>query len=143
MKRLASQYRRAKVATKSIALKSCSNGTCLRCSNCMTNIAFLQYIVIMQYIKMPTQLIARAKEIRDDGSVVEIVVWRLPQPLLPCLHLYKYRLYFGAGGMCRVRYDNERGKGDHRHVNEVEEPYLFKSIAQLLDDFEHDVQIWK
>jgi len=91
---------------------------------------------------MPAQLIARAKEVRDDGSVVEIVVWRLPQPLPPCTHLYKYRLYFGADGLCRVRYDNERGKGDHRHVGGEEEPYLFESVGQLLDDFEHDIQHW-
>jgi hypothetical protein len=32
---------------------------------------------------MKAILIARAKEIRDDGSVVEIVVWRLTQALAP------------------------------------------------------------
>jgi hypothetical protein len=41
-----------------------------------------------------------------------------------------------------VRYDNERGKGDHRHVNDVEEPYSFASINQLLDDFQRDVETW-
>jgi hypothetical protein len=71
---------------------------------------------------MTAQLIARAKEVRDDGSIVEIVVWFLPTPLAPCTHAYQYRLYFGAGGVCRVRYDNERGKGDHRHVDEDEHP---------------------
>lgn len=86
--------------------------------------------------------IARTKEIRDDGSVVEIVVWRLAQALTPCTHLYKYRLYFGNGGQCRVRYDNERGKGDHRHLNDVEELYAFVSINQLLDDFQRDVETW-
>lgn len=79
---------------------------------------------------------------REDGAIVEIVVWELPQPLPPCLHRYKYRLYFGAGGLCRVRYDNERGKGDHRHVNEMEMPYAFVSITRLLDDFQHDVNHW-
>lgn len=92
---------------------------------------------------MPAEPIARVKEIRDDGSVVEIVVWRLPQALLPCTHFYKYRLYFGADGQCRVRYDNERGKGDHRHVNGIEEPYRFVSLTQLLDDFQHDVKTWR
>lgn len=91
---------------------------------------------------MQATLIARAKEIRNDGSVVEIVVWRIAKPLHPCTHLYKYRLYFGAGGKCRVRYDNERGKGDHRHLNEVELPYVFFSIDQLLTDFQHDVETW-
>jgi len=91
---------------------------------------------------MDAEPIARAKEVRDDGSVIEIVVWRLAQPLSPCWHPYKYRLYFGANGKCRVRYDNERGKGDHRHANNVEEAYQFVSISQLLDDFQHDVETW-
>ena len=91
---------------------------------------------------MRAEPIARAKEVREDGSVVEIVVWRLPQPLYPCTHFYKYRLYFGAAGQCRVRYDNERGKGDHRHVNDAEATYSFVSLSQLLDDFQHDVETW-
>ena len=95
----------------------------------------------MQY--MEAEPIVRAKEVRDDGAVVEIAVWRIPQPLPPCTHPYKYRLYFGAGGHCRVRYDNERGKGDHRHVNRVEQPYRFVSLVQLLDDFQRDVENWR
>jgi hypothetical protein len=91
---------------------------------------------------MKAVLIARAKEVRDDGSVVEIVVSRLAQALHPCTHLYKYRLYFGSGGHCRVRYDNERGKGDHRHFSDTEEPYAFVSINHLLDDFQRDVETW-
>lgn len=91
---------------------------------------------------MQATLISKAKEIRDDGSVVEIVVWLIAEPMYPCTHLYKYRLYFGASGQCRVRYDNERGKGDHRHFNDVETPYIFVSIDQLLDDFQHDVETW-
>jgi hypothetical protein len=63
--------------------------------------------------------------------------------LAPCTHLYKYRLYFGADGHCRVRYDNERGKGDHRHVNGVEQVYSFASLSALLDDFQRDVENWR
>lgn len=60
----------------------------------------------MQY--MGATLIAQAKEVRDDGPIVEIVVWELDEPLPPCAHRYKYRLYFGVSGECLVRYDNER-----------------------------------
>jgi Family of unknown function (DUF6516) len=91
---------------------------------------------------MQATQIARAKEIRDDGSVVEIIVWRIAEPLYPCTHSYKYRMYFGAGAQCRVRCDNERGKRDHRHFNDVEAPYIFVSINQLLSDFQHDVETW-
>jgi hypothetical protein len=72
----------------------------------------------MQYMK--ATLIAHAKDVRDDGSMVEIVIWELVEPLPPCTHRYKYRLFFGAPGECFVRYDNERGKGDHRHAGGIE-----------------------
>lgn len=97
-------------------------------------------IAIMQY--MAAVLLARAKEVRDDGSMVEIVIWELPEPIPPSTHLFKYRLYYGAGGECRVRYDNERGKGDHRHVGEDEHDYDFSSVEQLLEDFRSDVERW-
>ena len=91
----------------------------------------------MQYMK--ATLLVRTKEVRDDGSIVEIVIWELPEPLPPSVHRYKYRLFHGIGGSCRVRYDNERGKGDHRHVGEKEAGYDFTSVEQLLDDFERDI----
>jgi Family of unknown function (DUF6516) len=91
----------------------------------------------MQYMK--AMLLAKAKEVRDDGSIVEIVVWQLPEPLPPSTHGYKYRLYYGIGGVTRVRFDNERGKGDHRHINEREEVYVFTTLEKLLEDFQRDV----
>jgi hypothetical protein len=92
---------------------------------------------------MKARLIAQAKEVRDDGSIVNIVVWELTEPLLPCRHLYKYRLFYGRPGECFVRYDNERGKGDHQHVGEVESEYEFSSLDTLLADFERDVTNWR
>lgn len=94
----------------------------------------------MQYMK--AKLIAKAKEVHDDGSIVEIVIWELPEPTPPSTHKYKYRLYYGLNGKCRVRYDNERGKGDHKHLNTSETDYIFKNIDQLLDDFENDIATW-
>ena len=94
----------------------------------------------MQYMK--ATLLARTKEVRDDGSIVEVVIWELPEPLSPSTHAFKYRLFFGKSGQDRVRYDNERGKGDHRHINGEELSYVFVSVDQLLEDFERDVQDW-
>ena len=94
----------------------------------------------MQY--MSAILIAKAKEVRDDGSIVEIVIWEVPVPVLPCTHKYKYRLYYGTTGICRIRYDNERGKGDHCHRAGQEGVYKFTTIDQLLADFEQDVNQW-
>jgi len=95
----------------------------------------------MQY--MQAILLARAKEFRDDGSIVEIVVWELAEPLLPSTHKYKYRFYYGSGGVTRVRYDNERGKGDHRHIGDREEPYILSTLEQLIEDFRRDVENWR
>ena len=92
---------------------------------------------------MGARVLARVKEVRDDGSLVEIVIWELPEPLQPGSHRYKYRLYFGLGGVSRVRYDNERGKGDHRHVGGHELAYEFSSVEQLLLDFQSDVERWE
>lgn len=91
---------------------------------------------------MSARLIARSKEIRDDESIVEIVIWQLDEPLAPCQHPYKYRLFHGTASQCRVRYDNERGKGDHRHIGPSETAYDFDSLETLLDDFERDVTNW-
>jgi hypothetical protein len=94
----------------------------------------------MQYMKAVS--LARTKEVRDDGTIVEVVIWELTEPLPPSNHLFKYRLYYGKPQEERVRYDNERGKGDHRHVAGRELTYVFVSVDQLLDDFERDVQNW-
>lgn len=101
----------------------------------------MQYVVIMQY--MSVRSIARAKEIRDDGSIVEIVIWILDEPVPPCRHKYKYRLFFGTTDECWVRYDNERGKGDHKHIGSSEVAYDFTTIEVLLADFERDVRTWR
>jgi hypothetical protein len=91
---------------------------------------------------MAATLLAHAKEIRDDGFIVEMVIWELPESLPPCWHHYKYRLFFGTGDSCWVRYDNERGKGDHRHLADEERPYTFTTLEQLIADFRADIARW-
>ena len=95
----------------------------------------------MQYMK--ATLLAHTKDIRDDGSIVEVVIWELPEPLLGSAHSYRYRLFYGVAGTSRVRYDNERGKGDHRHLDDLEEKYTFTTVERLLDDFERDIAKWR
>jgi len=92
---------------------------------------------------MKARPITRRKELRSDGSFVEVVIWQLSNPLPPCKHFFKYRLAYVVGGDCVVRYDNERGKGDHRHVGESETLYQFSDLARLLADFRLDVENWK
>jgi hypothetical protein len=95
----------------------------------------------MQY--MSAVLLAHAKEVRDDGSIVEIMIWEVPEPVPPSTHRFKYRLFFGTPGTRRVGYDNERGKGDHRHLGDREEAYAFSTVDQLLADFRRDVGAWE
>lgn len=86
------------------------------------------------------RLLLHEKVVRADGGIVELVIWRLPQPTPDRSHGLKYRLYFGRDGKCLVRYDNESGKGDHRHVKGREEQYRFVSVSRLRRDFEADMR---
>ncbi len=74
------------------------------------------------------------------GGAIEIVVWAVPTPVPPSDHGFKYRLVFVRDGVRIVGYDNERGKGDHRHVGATEKPYKFVSVPALLADFMRDVE---
>jgi hypothetical protein len=91
---------------------------------------------------MKAELVMRERRVLEEGFI-EVVVWRLPQALSGSAHGIKYRLAYVVGGHCVLRYDNEAGKGDHKHVGEQETPYVFVSVDQLLDDFLADVAAWK
>jgi hypothetical protein len=69
----------------------------------------------------------------------ELVIWVVPEPISGSAHAYKYRLAYVVSGVCRVRYNNERGKGDHHHLDGMEFPYTFDTMEQLLADFWRDV----
>jgi hypothetical protein len=85
-------------------------------------------------------LVLHEKIVRDDDAIVEMVIWQLPRATPDRPHGIKYRLYFGRSGKSLVRYDNETGKGDHRHIRGKETPYRFVSLAKLRRDFEADVR---
>ena len=76
----------------------------------------------------------------DDGAIVEMVISRVPSPVPPSSHGLKYSLFYGRSGVREVGYDNERGKGDHRHSRGIETTYQFKSVEQLMADFWSDVR---
>lgn len=72
----------------------------------------------------------------QNGDIIQVVIWLLSEPLQGSSHLYKYRLHYQrAGGSDVIRYDNERGKGDHRHFGGYEEPYQFLTVKKLIQDF--------
>jgi hypothetical protein len=88
---------------------------------------------------MDAALIIRDRRILADGAIIEVVVWRVPTPVPPTTHGVKYRLFYGKNSQRIVGFDNERGKGDHKHILGVETSYDFTTLAQLLDDFEAEI----
>ena len=74
-----------------------------------------------------------------DGAILDLVVWQVPEPVKGSTHKFKYRFFYGYPGRRLVCYDNERGKGDHRHIGDREEAYTFTTIEALLADFLADV----
>ncbi len=76
----------------------------------------------------------------SDGYFLRMRVWEVSAPVPPGEHRFKYSLFYGRPGERVVLYDNERGKGDHRHYGEREEPYAFKDVETLRSDFLADVQ---
>jgi hypothetical protein len=82
----------------------------------------------------PAELIFEDKQVLEDGSVVEMRIWRVPSPVPPSTHVFKYSLFYGRPGKLVVLFDNERGKGDHTHIRKVEGAYRFESPEQLIED---------
>jgi hypothetical protein len=88
---------------------------------------------------MKAELLFHQRIDYDDGGIVEMVLWRVPLPVPPSIHRLKYSLFYGRPGLREVGYDNERGKGDHRHLQGIETPYEFTAVEQLMADFWSDV----
>lgn len=74
--------------------------------------------------------------------LLQMVLWQLPAPSKDRPHGFKYRLYLGRAGQNVVRYDNEAGKGNHRHVgvDEEQQSYAFTTVEELLHDFKSDCE---
>jgi hypothetical protein len=85
-------------------------------------------------------LIYHDKGYFPDGGVIEMTIWRLPAANDERPHGLKYSLFYGKGSRRIVGYDNERGKGDHRHLGDSEERYRFSTIDRMMLDFIADVR---
>ena len=94
----------------------------------------------MIYHMVKARLIYRSKLIYPDGAIREMVIWQLSEKTPDRPHGLKYRLYYGdPKGICLMQYDNETGKGDHRHLKGTEEPYNFTTVEKLVADFQQDI----
>jgi hypothetical protein len=78
-----------------------------------------------------------------EQAFAELVLWEVPESVTGSAHRYKYRLAFVVAGTCVLRYDNEAGKGDHKHVRGKEAKYRFVSVDKLVADFFEDVRRWR
>ena len=92
---------------------------------------------------MKATLLLRERHVLTERSFAELVVWRVWGSIPGSLHSFKYRLAYVVGGVCVLRYDNEVGKGDHRHAGAQETPYSFVSPERLLADFWRDIDEWR
>ncbi len=92
---------------------------------------------------MRAKLMLNERHILSEDAFVEMVVWFLSSPLSKSHHSFKYRLALVVEGDCVLRYDNEPGKGDHKHIGEDEIPYIFTTPKTLLKDFCNDVVNWR
>ena len=92
---------------------------------------------------MTARLLLRERQQLRTDAFVELRVWQVPQPVRGSAHSYKYALAYVVAEVCVIRYDNEAGKGDHKHIGSVETPYRFTTPDQLLMDFWQDVDQWR
>jgi len=91
---------------------------------------------------MKAQLITHDKVTDELGHTVEVKLWQVPvSEHTP--HGYKYSLVYIVNNQRVIGYDNERGKGDHRHLKGREEAYRFAGIRQLVADFRKDIATYK
>ena len=89
---------------------------------------------------MKAKLLLSQRRVVRTNAFAELVVWQLPVSAPGSAHTFKYRLAFVVDGICVLRYDNEAGKGDHRHIGKRETPYRFVTPEKLLADFWNDVE---
>lgn len=91
---------------------------------------------------MKARLLLRRRDQMSADAFVELVLWKLPEPVPGSSHPYKYRLAYVVNGTCVIRFDNERGKGDHKHIGNRESALTFSSPDELLADFLAEIRRW-
>ncbi len=88
-------------------------------------------------------LLLHERVVLAEDVFVEIRVWRVPRPVPGSAHDLKDSLALVAARRCVLRYDNEAGKGDHRHSQDgAEFPYPFDDAETLIADFWREVDEW-
>lgn len=86
--------------------------------------------------------LVRTRIVYSDAAFAELVLWQLPEPLAGSTHRFKYRIAYVVNGVCVIRYDNESGKGDHRHYAGKQSAYAFSNPDKLIEAFQADIARW-
>jgi len=82
--------------------------------------------------------------VMDEAVFAEIRIWEVPRPARGSEHTLKCSPALIANGVRVLRYDDEAGKGDHRHAADGQKlPYAFRSVEILIEDFWKDIDTWK
>jgi Family of unknown function (DUF6516) len=92
---------------------------------------------------MPARLLLRERRVVGAGQFAEVVIWDLTESVPGSPHHFKYRLAFVVDEVFVIRFDNETGKGDHKHICEEQVPYTFTSLERLIADFWTAIDDWR
>jgi len=92
---------------------------------------------------MDAELLFRKRIALSETKFVEMAVWKYPSLYEGARMGSNTDSRLVAEGVCVLRYDNESGKGDHKHIEEVEMAYRFTGLDSLQADFWQDVEIWR
>ncbi len=106
--------------------------------SCLTTV---DSVVIIS--NMAVELLLNERYVLSEKAFAEMVVWKLSSSLSGSRHNFKYRLALVVNCECVLRYDNESGKGDHKHIGKEEIPYTFSTPQTLIADFWNDVTKWR
>lgn len=79
----------------------------------------------------------------DEEAFIQIKIWKVKPNVKGSLHEYKYSCAYVVNKICVLRYDNEAGKGDHKHIDGQEMPLQFADIEDLVAQFDADVQMMR
>jgi hypothetical protein len=99
-------------------------------------------VVVGIFSNMKATLVARTRIVYAENAFAELVLWKVPLPVMSSTHTFKYRLAYVVNGACTVRYDNEVGRGDHRHFGDEESNHSFTTPNELLPSFGRDIARW-
>ena len=92
---------------------------------------------------MQADLLLKERRVLGEDRFADVVIWRVPERSPGSAHDFKYRLAFVVDNVCVLRFDNEAGKGDHKHVGAEQAPYTFTTLGRLVTDFWQAVQDWR